>query len=39
MFINKRQFLVILWTSELLHFDQLFSPNLQSVNKLYHNHK
>ena len=31
MFINMRQFLAILWTSELLlHFDQLFSSNLQS---------
>ena len=27
-FINKRQFLAILWTFELfLHFDQLFSSN------------
>ena len=30
MFINMRQFLAILWTFELLHFDQLFSSNLQS---------
>ena len=30
MFINMWQFLAILWTFELLHFDQLFSSNLQS---------
>ena len=40
MFINMRQVLAILWTSEmLLHFDQLFSSNLQSGDKLCINHK
>ena len=40
MFINMRQFLAILWAFELLlHFDQLFSPNLQSEDKLCTNHK
>ena len=40
MFINMRQFLVILWTFELLlNFDQLFSSNLQSGNELCTNHK
>ena len=39
-FINKRQFLAILWTFELfLHFDQLFSSNWQSDDELCTNHK
>ena len=32
MFINMRLFLAILWTFQMLHFDQLFSSNLQSGN-------
>ena len=42
MLINMRQFLANLWTFELLHFDQLFSSNLQSghiygpiINRIY----
>ena len=40
MFINMRQFLAVLWTFELLlHFDHLFSYNLQNWDKLCTNHK
>ena len=37
---NMRQSLAFLWTFELLlHFDQLFSPNLQSEDELSTNYK
>ena len=40
MFINMRQFLAVLWTFKLLfHFDQLFTSNLQSGDKLCTYHK
>ena len=39
MFTNMMQFLANLWTFEKLHFDQLFSSNLQSGDNLYTNHK
>ena len=39
MFINMRQFLAVLWAFELLHFDHLFSYNLQNEDKLCTNQK
>ena len=40
LFINMRQFLAILWTFVLfIHFNQLFSSNLQSGDNLCTNHK
>ena len=39
MFINMRQFLAVLWTFELLDFDQFFSSNIKNGDKLCTNHK